>query len=81
MGSMGAAGGGGRCTVKFARTLHQVRNPMHVLEDLISKHCVGGYEGIISDHYLTYASAFFPQQHPAHGKVLCNEATGTFLVG
>ncbi|KAL3769034.1 hypothetical protein ACHAW5_005150 [Stephanodiscus triporus] len=76
----GIASGDGRkkCKVDFARTLHQVRNPMHTLEDLVATHCVGGLEGVAAEPFLEYASALFPG-HDFYGDS-CIEATGTFMV-
>ncbi|KAL3806401.1 hypothetical protein ACHAXA_000687 [Cyclostephanos tholiformis] len=70
--------GGGGCRIVFARSIHQVRNPMHVLEDLVSAHCVGGLEGVVAEPFLLYASALFPDHD--YYVDSCIEATGTFLV-
>lgn len=68
----------GKCKVDFARTLHQVRNPMHTLEDLVATHCVGGMEGVAAEPFLVYASALFPGHDFRVDS--CIEATGTFMV-
>jgi hypothetical protein len=67
-----------KCKVNFAKHIHQVRNPMHTLEDLVSTYCIGGLEGVVEGPFLMYASALFPH-HDFYGDS-CIEATGTFLV-
>jgi hypothetical protein len=66
------------CKVGFARHIHQVRNPMHTLEDLVATYCIGGSEGVAAEPFLAYASALFPD-HDFRGDS-CIEATGTFMV-
>jgi len=74
----GAAATKNKCKVNFARHIHQVRNPMHTLEDLVSTYCIGGLEGVVTGPFLVYASALFPH-HDFYGDS-CIEAAGTFLV-
>lgn len=66
------------CEINFAKSIHQVRNPMKTLESLVVKYCIGGMEGIVATPFLTYASALFPS-HDFYADS-CIEATGTFMV-
>ncbi|KAL7551078.1 hypothetical protein ACHAWF_015776 [Thalassiosira exigua] len=66
------------CGIKFAKNVHQVRNPMNTLESLVVKYCVGGIDGTVADPFLTYASALFPSHDFSEDS--CIEATGTFMV-
>ncbi|KAL9184410.1 hypothetical protein ACHAXT_002496 [Thalassiosira profunda] len=66
------------CDIEFAKNIQQVRNPMHTLESLVVKYCVGGLDGPVQEPFLVYASALFPS-HDFY-KDSCIEATGTFMV-
>jgi len=65
------------CEIKFARNIHQVRNPVNTLESLVVKYCVGGLDGTVAQPFLTYASALFPR-HNFYADS-CIEATGEFM--
>ena len=65
------------CEIEFKHNLHQVRNPMHTLESLVMKYCIGGIDGLVSEKFLTYASALFPSHDFSEDS--CIEATGTFM--
>lgn len=66
------------CDIKFAKNIHQVRNPMKTLESLVVKYCIGGLGGVVAAPFLTYASAMFPI-HDFYADS-CIEAVGSFMV-
>jgi len=63
----------------FVKNLHQVRNPMHNLESLVSKYCIGGVDGLPAVPFWTYASALFPGYDNFFADS-CIEAAGYFMV-
>jgi len=68
-----------KTTVTFPKNIHQVRNPMHTLESLVVKYCIGGVDGLAAVPFWTYASALFPKYDNFYADS-CIEAVGYFMV-
>jgi len=66
------------CDINFKANLHQVRNPVHNIESLITKFCVGGLEGSVQEPFVKYASALFPTHDFANDS--CIDAVSYFVV-
>ncbi|EJK75571.1 hypothetical protein THAOC_02702 [Thalassiosira oceanica] len=66
------------CDINFRANLHQVRNPVHNIESLITKFCVGGLEGSVQEPFVKYASALFPTHDFANDS--CIDAVSYFVV-
>lgn len=56
-----------------------MRNPIHTLESLVVKYCIGGVDGLAAVPFWTYASALFPKYDNFYADS-CIEAVGYFMV-
>lgn len=65
------------CPTPFHKVLHQVRHPLHTIESLVAKFCIGGIEGKVQPSFLIFANALFPQHN--FSEMSCIEAAGYYV--